>query len=94
MRLFANSQKIASILSHVGMKEGEAIESFMLTRQIEGAQRMVEGRNFDIRKQLLDYDKVMNQVLTDEYGVSSYQEWLKETNPELYTWSQSYNPYN
>ncbi len=69
MRLFANSQKIASILSHVGMKEGEAIESFMLTRQIEGAQRMVEGRNFDIRKQLLDYDKVMNQQRTAIYGI-------------------------
>ena len=69
MRLFANSQKIASILSHVGMQEGEAIESFMLTRQIEGAQRMVEGRNFDIRKQLLDYDKVMNQQRTAVYGI-------------------------
>ena len=69
MRLFANSQKIASILSHVGMQEGEAIESFMLTRQIEGAQRMVEGRNFDIRKQLLDYDKVMNQQRTAVYGL-------------------------
>lgn len=69
MRLFANSQKIASILSHVGMKEGEAIESFMLSRQIEGAQRMVEGRNFDIRKQLLDYDKVMNQQRTAIYGI-------------------------
>lgn len=69
MRLFANSQKIASILSHVGMQEGEAIESFMLTRQIEGAQRMVEGRNFDIRKQLLDYDKVMNQQRTAIYGL-------------------------
>jgi len=69
MRLFANSQKIASILSHVGMKEGEAIESFVLTRQIEGAQRMVEGRNFDIRKQLLDYDKVMNQQRTAVYGI-------------------------
>ena len=69
MRLFANSQKIGAILSRVGMKEGEAIESFLLTRQIEGAQRMVEGRNFDIRKQLLDYDKVMNQQRTAIYGL-------------------------
>ena len=69
MRLFANPQKIAYILSHAGMKEGEAIESFVLTRQIEGAQRMVEGRNFDIRKQLLDYDKVMNQQRTAVYGI-------------------------
>ncbi len=69
MRLFANSQKIGAILSRVGMKEGEAIESFLLSRQIEGAQRMVEGRNFDIRKQLLDYDKVMNQQRTAIYGI-------------------------
>ena len=52
MRLFANTTKIASVLSTMGMKEGEAIESRLMTRQIEGAQRMVEGRNFDIRKQL------------------------------------------
>ena len=69
MRLFANSTKIASILSTMGMKEGEAIESRIMTRQIEGAQRMVEGRNFDIRKQLLDYDKVMNQQRTAVYGL-------------------------
>ena len=69
MRLFANSTKIASLLSTMGMKEGEAIESRIMTRQIEGAQRMVEGRNFDIRKQLLDYDKVMNQQRTAVYGL-------------------------
>lgn len=69
MRLFANSQKIGAILSRLGMKEGEAIESRMMTRQIEGAQRMVEGRNFDIRKQLLDYDKVMNQQRTAIYNL-------------------------
>lgn len=69
MRLFANSAKIASLLSMMGMKEGDAIESRQLSRQIEGAQRMVEGRNFDIRKQLLDYDKVMNQQRTAIYGL-------------------------
>ncbi len=69
MRLFANSQKIGAILSRMGMQEGEAIESRLMTRQIEGAQRMVEGRNFDIRKQLLDYDKVMNQQRTAIYGI-------------------------
>lgn len=69
MRLFANTAKISSILSHMGMKEGEAIESRLMTRQIESAQRMVEGRNFDIRKQLLDYDKVMNQQRTAIYGL-------------------------
>ena len=69
MRLFANTTKIASVLSTMGMKEGEAIESRLMTRQIEGAQRMVEGRNFDIRTQLLDYDKVMNQQRTAIYGL-------------------------
>ena len=69
MRLFANTAKIASILSTLGMKEGEAIESRLMSRQIEGAQRMVEGRNFDIRKQLLDYDKVMNQQRTAIYAL-------------------------
>ncbi|MBR4681808.1 MAG: preprotein translocase subunit SecA [Elusimicrobiaceae bacterium] len=69
MRLFANTAKISAILSHMGMKEGEAIESRLMSRQIEGAQRMVEGRNFDIRKQLLDYDKVMNQQRTAIYGL-------------------------
>ena len=69
MRLFANTAKISAILSHMGMKEGEAIESRLMTRQIEGAQRMVEGRNFDIRKQLLDYDKVMNQQRSAIYGL-------------------------
>ena len=69
MRLFANTDRMAAILSHAGMHEAEAIESRMLTKRIEGAQRMVEGRNFDIRKQLLDYDKVMNQQRTAVYGI-------------------------
>ena len=69
MRLFANTVKISSILSTLGMKEGEAIESRLMSRQIEGAQRMVEGHNFDIRKHLLDYDKVMNQQRTAIYGL-------------------------
>ncbi len=69
MRLFANTVKISSILSTLGMKEGEAIESRLMSRQIEGAQRMVEGHNFDIRKHLLDYDKVMNQQRSAIYGL-------------------------
>jgi len=69
MRLFADTEKITALLQHIGMKDGEAIESKMLSRRIEGAQRMVEGRNFDIRKQLLDYDKVMNQQRTAIYGL-------------------------
>jgi len=45
-------------MTRVGMKAGEAIESGMLTRQIERAQRRVEQQNFDARKQLLEYDDV------------------------------------
>lgn len=68
MRLFG-SERIASIMTHLGMKEGEAIESRLISKQIEGAQRRVEGHNFDIRKHLLDYDKVMNQQRTAVYGL-------------------------
>ena len=60
MRLFG-SERISGIMEKLGMKDGEVIESSIVTRQIEGAQRRVEGMNFDIRKQLLDYDNVMNK---------------------------------
>ncbi|WP_428897564.1 preprotein translocase subunit SecA [Parelusimicrobium proximum] len=69
MRLFANTQRISMVLEKMGMREGDAIESRLMSRQIEGAQRMVEGHNFDIRKHLLDYDKVMNQQRTAIYGL-------------------------
>ncbi|WP_424245637.1 preprotein translocase subunit SecA [Elusimicrobium posterum] len=69
MRLFANTSKISAILERMGMKEGDVIESRIMSRQIEGAQRMVEGHNFDIRKHLLDYDKVMNQQRTAIYAL-------------------------
>src|SRR5690606_35937232 len=49
------------LLARAGMKQGEAIESKMLSRQIERAQRKVEAHNFDIRKQLLEYDDVANE---------------------------------
>lgn len=67
MRLFANTSRISGILERMGMTEGQVIESRLMSRQIEGAQRMVEGHNFDIRKHLLDYDKVMNQQRTAIY---------------------------
>ncbi|MEF3280274.1 MAG: preprotein translocase subunit SecA [Elusimicrobiota bacterium] len=60
MRLFG-SDRISAIMERLGMKEGEVIESKIITRQIEGAQRRVEAMNFDIRKQVLDYDNVMNK---------------------------------
>jgi preprotein translocase subunit SecA len=60
MRIFGDPQRTKALLSRVGMREGEAIESKMLTRQIERAQRKVEAHNFDARKNLLEYDDVAN----------------------------------
>jgi preprotein translocase subunit SecA len=59
MRIFA-SDRVAAIMQKLGMREGEAIEHPWVTRAIENAQRKVEARNFDIRKQLLEYDNVAN----------------------------------
>jgi preprotein translocase subunit SecA len=60
MRIFAG-EWVKSVLTRLGMKEGEAIESRMVSRRIEGAQKKVEERNFDIRKNLLEYDEVMDE---------------------------------
>ncbi len=54
------SDRVASIMQRLNMPEGEAIEHPWVTRAIENAQRKVESRNFDIRKQLLEYDDVAN----------------------------------
>ncbi|QWF71328.1 preprotein translocase subunit SecA [Methylomonas paludis] len=59
MRIFA-SDRVASLMQKLGMQEGEAIEHPWVTRSIESAQRKVEGRNFDIRKEILAYDDVAN----------------------------------
>jgi preprotein translocase subunit SecA len=60
MRIFGDPERTKSLLSRAGMREGEAIESRLLSRQIERAQRKVEAHNFDIRKNLLEYDDVAN----------------------------------
>jgi preprotein translocase subunit SecA len=60
MRIFGDPNRTKKWLAMAGMKEGEVIESGMLTRQIEKAQRKVESHNFDIRKQLLTFDDVAN----------------------------------
>ncbi len=60
MRIFG-SDRVSSLMQKLGMEEGEAIEHPWVTRAIENAQRKVEGRNFDIRKQLLEYDDVANE---------------------------------
>jgi preprotein translocase subunit SecA len=59
MRIFAG-ERVKAIMERLNMPEGEAIEAGMVTRSIESAQRKVEARNFDIRKQLLEYDDVSN----------------------------------
>jgi preprotein translocase subunit SecA len=59
MRIFA-SDRVAGLMQKLGMQEGEAIEHPWVTKAIENAQRKVEARNFDIRKQLLEYDDVAN----------------------------------
>ncbi|HBM84966.1 MAG TPA: preprotein translocase subunit SecA, partial [Halieaceae bacterium] len=59
MRIFA-SDRVKGFMQKLGMEKGEAIEHRMVTNAIEKAQRKVEGRNFDIRKQLLEYDDVAN----------------------------------
>ncbi len=60
MRIFGDPTRTKRLLQFAGMKEGEVIESGMLSRQIEKAQRKVEAHNFDIRKQLLLFDDVAN----------------------------------
>lgn len=60
MRLFG-SDNIATVMDKLGMEEDEPIEHALITRSIESAQKKVEARNFDIRKQVLEYDDVMNQ---------------------------------
>ena len=58
MRIFAG-EWVKRVLTSLGMQEGEAIESGMVSRRIEGAQKKVEERNFEARKNLLEYDEVM-----------------------------------
>ncbi len=60
MRIFG-SERVAGLMQKLGMEEGEAIEHPWVTRAIENSQKKVEGRNFDIRKQLLEYDDVANE---------------------------------
>ena len=67
MRLFA-SERIASVMDRFGFKEGERIESPMISKSIERAQRKVEENHFGVRKRLLEYDDVMNKQRTVVYG--------------------------
>lgn len=66
MRIFG-SERIANVMDRLGMEEGEVIEHKWITKALEGAQRKVEGHNFEIRKNVLEYDDVMNQQRTTIY---------------------------
>ena len=66
MRLFG-SERIAKVMDRIGVKDGERIESGMMTKSIERAQKKVEENNFGIRKRLLEYDDVMNKQRTVVY---------------------------
>ena len=71
MRLFG-SERIASVMDRLGFKEGEVLESSMITKQVERAQKKVEENNFGIRKRLLEYDDVMNKQRTVVYSKSRH----------------------
>ena len=66
MRIFA-SDRVSGLMKRLGMQEGEAIEHSLVTRAIENAQRKVEGHNFDMRKNLLEYDDVANDQRKEIY---------------------------
>jgi preprotein translocase subunit SecA len=68
MRIFAK-EWVSTLLQRLGMEEGVPIESRMITRRIEAAQKQVEGQNFEARKHLLEYDDVMNKQREAVYGL-------------------------
>jgi preprotein translocase subunit SecA len=74
MRMFA-AEKVKRFMQWAGLKDGVPIESKMVTRTVENAQRKVEERNFEIRKNLLEYDQVMNEQRLVVYG--RRQKWVE-----------------
>jgi preprotein translocase subunit SecA len=91
MRIFAGD-RVKSIMDRLKMPEGEAIEAGIVTRSIESAQRKVEARNFDIRKQLLEYDDVANdqrkviyQQRNDILDAASLSEQIKSLREGCFT---------
>ncbi|MEN6448397.1 MAG: preprotein translocase subunit SecA [Syntrophaceae bacterium] len=85
LRIFG-SERISSIMDKLGVEEDEPIEHRLISKSIEGAQKKVEGRNFEIRKQLLEYDDVMNRqrevIYTERRRILS-EENLKELVEEM-----------
>jgi preprotein translocase subunit SecA len=94
MRLFG-SERIAGIMEKLGLEDGQTIENGLITRSIENAQKRVEGHNFEIRKQLLEYDNVMNQqreviyslrrdLMTAEDLEATVEEFIDDLLAEVY----------
>jgi preprotein translocase subunit SecA len=83
MRIFGG-EWVASWLQRMGMQEGESIENRMVTRRIEACQKKVEEHNFDIRKNLLEYDEVMDHQRKRVYGYR--QEILNDANCKMRVW--------
>ena len=77
MRKFAG-EWVSAVLTRFGMEDGEAIEHRMVSKRIEGAQKKVEERNFDARKNLLEYDEVMDEQRKRIY---SFRQRLLDGNP-------------
>jgi preprotein translocase subunit SecA len=98
MRIFA-SERISAVMQRLGMTEGQEIESKMVSKAIENAQKRVEGRNFEIRKHLLEYDDVMNsqreyiysernEILEGEdisYKIDNYIKEICESGADIYS---------
>ena len=93
MRIFA-SERVSNLMLKLGMEEGVPIEHRMVTKSIENAQKKVEAHNFDIRKQILEYDDVMNKqrevvyahrkdVLTGDTIQEDVEDWLVEVTDSL-----------
>ena len=81
MRLFG-SDRLKGLMDKLGMEDGEPIENRMVSKAIENAQKRVEAHNFEIRKQLLEYDNVMNQQREVIY--SRRRELMETTEPEVF----------
>jgi len=81
MRIFAGD-KVKALMQRLGMEQGVAIESKMVSKRIAAAQKSVEGRNFETRKHLLEYDDVMNKQRETIYGLR--RQLMEEPNQREY----------
>ena len=84
MRNFGGSERMTRVMDRFGMEEGEAVESGLMNKIIEGAQKRVEQRNYMWRKHVLDYDDVMNQQRTIVYGMRNEALLCEEPREMIY----------